>query len=910
MRPRFPAGPEPQRSAVRETDTADDSPDSSAPVRAGGRLRHAITAQLRPRDLAAFLFLAGCGLLLFRLSLFQGWTFIGDSDRANTFLNIRLFEVRSLQELGRVPTWNDQFFLGIGMTELHYMAPGASPFPYLIALLPQTETFRASNVVSVGLLILAGWVSYLALRPYTVQPLAAVVGAVAYGGSAYAIHRLAQLDASFSILVILPFLLLLVRKTHRSTASTCYLVLAGLWASLVLLTFLQEVAYVALLFGAYALYRSVRLRDPWPVLVGGLAFGVGALIGLPRVLTVATDFGELARSSASLETPAIEALRFFGDGLLGRFMGEQRGLLGGSLNVHEGVQLLNSSLAGLCVVAAGLAARSRLMRLLGVTLVVILSIPLMPGWTPDYTPGRPLYPSTELRAALTSALFLGLPLWFGCAWLAAWMRGPTDDRPDSRPTVMAPGTPPAAVADGPFFLGVVLLALSTILIPEAHELLYSAFLRVDFTHARVSIAALFPCAALTTMALDRLLSSSSGRRAFWMVVSGGALGLLLWVVREAAGAVIVAESGPTLNMLPSARLLTVEVVRVITSLFVMLGVLAMLIRGGSPSARTLAGAVLTAWIVLEVGVSADFKVNGPHTYGQAFPFEAFNYLHVPPGQLRIPSTAERTAVEQRLEVDRYRTVLLQDGTQFRARVEPHLAALWGLRLVEGYGGGLPRRIGMLPWGAGQTTPQILDFQTGDTLPWRLLAALNVKYAVTVDPSFWLNPGPGGPVPPLDLAQLQVQENPFPVTPRVFFTEEASPAGQPPLTPVEAFVEEPARQSVVEGIESERRYATDGAIDVVFDGDRILVRFEPSSAERFLVLNERYHPAWRAWIDDRPTQIYPTNVVMRGVVAPPGSTSVIFRHVPLLLSWTGGGMLLLALGVGMVCWWGLRRRVKA
>ncbi len=44
-------------------------------------------------------------------------------------------------------------------------------------------------------------------------------------------------------------------------------------------------------------------------------------------------------------------------------------------------------------------------------------------------------------------------------------------------------------------------------------------------------------------------------------------------------------------------------------------------------------------------------------------------------------------------------------------------------------------------------------------------------------------------------------------------------------------------------------------------------------DRFLVLNELYHPAWRAWVDGREGTIYPTNVVMQGLVMPAGAAAV-------------------------------------
>ena len=56
-----------------------------------------------PSDLAALLILAAMGLWLFRMHISGDSTFIGDSDRLNTFLNIRKFEVDSIQRIARVP---------------------------------------------------------------------------------------------------------------------------------------------------------------------------------------------------------------------------------------------------------------------------------------------------------------------------------------------------------------------------------------------------------------------------------------------------------------------------------------------------------------------------------------------------------------------------------------------------------------------------------------------------------------------------------------------------------------------------------------------------------------------------------------------------------------------------------------
>jgi hypothetical protein len=69
-----------------------------------------------------------------------------------------------------------------------------------------------------------------------------------------------------------------------------------------------------------------------------------------------------------------------------------------------------------------------------------------------------------------------------------------------------------------------------------------------------------------------------------------------------------------------------------------------------------------------------------------------------------------------------------------------------------------------------------------------------------------------------------------------------------------------------------------------------LKYEPNAIEisthtsrgGLLVLSETYYPGWRAWLDDRPTQIYSTDIALRGVIIPAGVHSVRMEFRPAIL----------------------------
>lgn len=858
-------------------------------------------------DLLPMLGLAVVIVALFRDALFKGWAFIGDADRLSITLNVRITEVYAIWAHGRAPAWSEQQFMGYGLLGLHWMLACLTPVPYLLAQLPISAVLHGVLVLTVGLLVLGAASAFVCLRAYSVGPLPAMLGALTYVLSSHAIMRMAQLDLAMISLSVVPLMLLLIRVTSRRLAWACHLGLTVSMTTMILLTFLQEVAYISALLGSYSLYRSVRQRTVWPVLVFGLAFICAVIIGLPRMVTVGQELIELARTSSRFQTMAVEALRFFGDGLLGRYQEEQRGLLRGTINLHEGVQLLGSGLAALAAIACGLFSRSPASRFWGIALVVVLSVAMSTYLRAVYEAGlgRLDVPSRELRALLVNAIVIGAPAWFALGWLSRRLTRRLTRRPPSG--VVNPDVRSAS-QDAPFFLAAVVVGLTAVLIPEVRTLLYYAFLQIDFTHARLSAALTLPLAALVTILASRFSLERPSPASLSWLAAGLAAGLALWIAREAGAAGVVAQIGPVLEVFKPRRLLTLEAVRVITSGLVLLAALVAVAWRPRAVSTVLAGGILTAWIGLETVTSADFRLNGPHTSAQAVPFEGFNFMNAPADRFRAPSPDQRAALRAHLETDQFRVVLVQNRRQFPALVEPHLAAFWDLRLVEGYSMGLPRRLNMLPWAEDMLGSHYLNIHTDHLaagLPWRLLAALNVKYAVVVDRSFWFNPAPGGEDPPFEPARLKLLENPYPVTPRTFFTARVEPAGESPRmagdngarpAPRDPPIQSPAEHSVVEGLQLDRQFEVAGTIDARFAGDRVHVQLDPSAVDRFLVINELYHPSWQGWIDDAPAPVYPTNVAMRGLLVPAGASRVELRYAPFVVS--PAGLTLSALGVAL------------
>jgi hypothetical protein len=721
------------------------------------------------------LILVGAGL--FSPHLLGRGTFIGDADRLNTFLNVRTFSADRVRELGRVPSWDDHMFQGVGTCGLHWMWPEADPFTYLEALFPREDLFRVAGFISCLLVILAAWAFYALAYDTCAAPFPSFVGATLYVLSSFSINRICQVDWAFAVLIGAPLGLLILRRVRADNAARSFLGLTALAAVMLLMTFLQEVAYVFFLFGVYACYRSARARSYCPLLVALAALLTASLFAFPRLYTVFEDVQSLDRSKSFQTTNRVEVLRWFDEGLFGRFPEEARRMENG-INLHEGVQFHSSIFAALLVVAGAVRLRRWSEALAGLALFGVL------GWI---CCGEAPYVKGTLA-------LLGFVALLGC--LRAWALRRSVGHPEN--------------SDLTFHLLFLAFALAVILLVQVRMLVYRAFFSMDFTHSRITAAALPSLSLLIALFLQELLTREgpeepSLRERGTLLAAGAvtAIGLLLLLNVLVDPLCRLFGYGNLTRLSWSMNLLPSEVVKSLEGLVLfglLLGVYS--VCGSSRVVRRWIACSLGFLMLGSAAGAAYFQIAGRHTWSFPEPFKDNNYFMTPEATLQLPSLGEKRLVQEQLESDKFRTAIVASPKNYFAFVEPHLAEFWGIRLTGGYSAGVPQRLAALPWPSQVRQLRSLSFPSEGDLPWGLLALLNTKYIVVLDDTFYYN---------LELDEQgqeaargckigRVLTNPLPAVPRQFFAQSVKPV--------------PLLQDLVEGAQRGTPVIGGGA-----DGDR-------------------------------------------------------------------------------------------
>jgi uncharacterized membrane protein YfhO len=102
-------------------------------------------------------------------------------------------------------------------------------------------------------------------------------------------------------------------------------------------------------------------------------------------------------------------------------------------------------------------------------------------------------------------------------------------------------------------------------------------------------------------------------------------------------------------------------------------------------------------------------------------------------------------------------------------------------------------------------------------------------------------------------------------------------------------------------------------DLAIVAGKLANKAEQSAAElveRFVVIDERYHPNWLVRADAEEIPIFPTNAVMMGIRIPANLDHIHLHFMPFSSTWPARMLMLLALLIFLAAiatlWFGQRR----
>lgn len=432
-----------------------------------------------------------------------------------------------------------------------------------------------------------------------------------------------------------------------------------------------------------------------------------------------------------------------------------------------------------------------------------------------------------------------------------------------------------------FFWALVGCIVAVVWKPAAHAL-FLLFLRMDFTHARILIAALLPLSVLVALTLHELAPQAE-RGEKWLHRGGAGLALgLLAALGINAFARRFTGAAP---MFGAPIMLTESLIRIGLSVVLFLILLAVVSsRSIVAGRRRVAHAAICALIAGQCLVAANEQVNAPYTRNVRHPFNMGDFYQAERQEFRPPSAAQLRALHRRIEPERYRVALVCDQDIAGGFCAGHVPEFWKLRAIDGYYGlGVPGRLRALPWPYGLSL-RTVSFLNRDQIPWDLLGLLNVRSVLVASDGVYRNVLRDGArtIARPDPTLVQIIPSGSRVTPRVFFAAAVEPVASAEEAARRLFrpegIVDPLNTSFVEGLGQARHFPGGGEITLKGQGDLLEFHFAASSTERFLVLNELYYPGWQAVSGGRDLPVLPTNAVMRGVVVPPGADHLQFRYV--------------------------------
>jgi hypothetical protein len=772
-------------------------------------------------DLLPFIAMLTAAAFAFRYPLFQSYRFVGNSDRWTQYLLFAQFHSDALAS-GSFRAWS-QNLLG-GFDSLAQPFAFFSPLFLIAPLLHTADVVAVFGYVDLGMLVATLLVTYWVIQRFTRDRVASLAGALIYTCTTYSLLKLSQGDSTYVTILVAPILFYVVHTASRARRLRTIALIAAIAAFCLYSAFLQDFSYIVLFLLLYSGWRALGGdHEGLFALLTGLF--TATVIAMPRLLVEYQTLSDSLRASSPLvpDFSATTLLRFFSRDIYGRSYLE--GLAGPQLNLYEGDLLFATVFASLLLVAIVLD-RGR----------------------------RASTPWTSLRR--------------GDIW---------------------------------FFVAYILLVFGTMHVEVVYRFVSLLYANLSFQHSRIAVSVLLPIALLSALYLRRR-DRDPIRMSAWAT-----LAVFLGIVAIATTFDYEAWRDPILGMLglPAQpfldcqacsgwlagvhQFLAVDAIRfsVLALLFVAIVVSPRLLPWLSHDAVRVA---LALGIGFQAVWSANIWLSGPDTRDQAIPFPGNNLVMASPDNFGHPTAEEVHQLSSLLDNDAYRSITICPPQLASVDCANSIGLGWNLRLLDGYLSVVPLRLASLPWapnnpGRGVATAASLHhirFESESSVPWRLMSLLNVRDAVVVSPALYSNAGSRLP------ADLQIVHNPSTyIYPRAYFAQTVQSVSEAEdIALIRSFFGAckecdnglTARKPVDE-VEGPVKGAFDdsGDVRVSGSGDRLDVTFLPSSQQRFLVLNELYASGWSARAAGQELAIYPTNVVLRGVVVPAGAAEVTFEY---------------------------------
>lgn len=443
--------------------------------------------------------------------------------------------------------------------------------------------------------------------------------------------------------------------------------------------------------------------------------------------------------------------------------------------------------------------------------------------------------------------------------------------------------------DLPIFLLICTACISVTLTKSGYFLMYKLFLDVDFMHGRVVLYSTIPLIASVCI----LLQDWIGRDAhpikfvtylFILILSAGLVAICELFAKKWNSPYLLNIFG----VFDAINVYSGSLVRIIFSgaLVSIILILAAIL----PKYKFRLGILLICSMMVQSTIYGFEQIKGTQLQTDNPPFLNPVRLMAKKIEFLTPTLNTKEALHNILDSKNFRTAIVCDRSITIMPCSTFIANFWGIDSPDGYISSIPERLSRLPWGDSMSL-RYITFWTTDKLPWKLLGLLNVKYALVANKELLTNSVPIadqlGRYREMRPEDVTLLENPYPVTPKIFFTSKVIPVKNEEDAAKELTLNlnfNPIDVSIVEGLTKSEPISKEGTINIRRKGQNIFITVSPSKFVRFLVLNDRYEPNWYAYSNNEELKIYPTNLIMRGVYIPPGVTEISMQYRPLITRW--------------------------